>query len=214
MVLYSVNIAFSFMISLIIINKLYIKKKFSKEQHFHFYNDLFSWEMFFFMMGISSMIAVLSIVYSFNISISLILLKVRFFILLFAYWNKIIHLEEVMEKITYERHYFGGIIPMILGIMLFFIEMPIYLFSFIILCCSFIPYLFLLFIFKRSHVIKKKFLFILAGVLLFAVGSILEKEILIFLFDDSNLFSFFNLLAPILFIIGTFSIFESFRKEI
>ena len=213
-VLYLVNIAFSFMISFIIIHRLYIKKKFSKEQHFHFYNDLFSWEAFFFMMGISSIIAIFSTIYSSNISICIILLKLRFFLLLIAYWNKIIHLEEVMEKITYERHYIGGIVPMALGIILFFIDMPIYMFSFIVLCCSLVPYLLLLFIFKKNRVTKKKFLFILTGVLLIAIGSILVKEMLIFLLDDPNLLDFFNFLAPILYIIGTFSILESFRKEI
>ncbi|MFX1236739.1 MAG: hypothetical protein ACFFAS_06815 [Promethearchaeota archaeon] len=213
-VLYLVNTIFSFVISLIIIHRLYIKKKFSKEQHFHFYNDLFSWEIFFFTMGISSTIAIFSIVYSLDISLSIILFKIRFFLLLFAYWNKIIHLEEVMEKITYERHYIGGIIPMALGIILSFIDMPIYLFSFIVLCCSLVPYLFLLFIFKKNKVTRRSFLFILVGVLLIAVGSILVKEMLIFLFDDSDFLSFFNFLAPILFIIGTFSILESFRKEI
>jgi len=52
--IYLVNAILSIILAMIIINKLYISKKFSKENHFHFYNDLFSWETFYIFIGIES----------------------------------------------------------------------------------------------------------------------------------------------------------------
>ncbi|MHA1478690.1 MAG: hypothetical protein ACTSPU_10865, partial [Promethearchaeota archaeon] len=104
-ILFLVNVVLSISIALIIINKLYISKKFSKEKDFHFYNDLFSWEIFFFIIAIENLMKIFSVSLPIDLIIYDFLLRARILLLFFPFWNKIIHLEKVMNKITYERHY-------------------------------------------------------------------------------------------------------------
>ena len=119
-ILFLVNVVLSISIALIIINKLYISKKFSKEKDFHFYNDLFSWEIFFFIIAIENLMKIFSVSLPIDLIIYDFLLRARILLLFFPFWNKIIHLEKVMNKITYERHYFAGIIPLIIILLLSF----------------------------------------------------------------------------------------------
>ena len=58
-----INIIFSISISLGIIYKLYVRKKFNKTEHFHLYNDLFSWEIYFFIMAAINIIQIISIIF-------------------------------------------------------------------------------------------------------------------------------------------------------
>ena len=59
-IIYLVNIALSLVFAVIIIDKLYISKKFFKDKNFHFYNELFSWEMFYFIIGIENIEVILA----------------------------------------------------------------------------------------------------------------------------------------------------------
>ncbi|NVM44683.1 MAG: hypothetical protein HWN79_07185 [Candidatus Lokiarchaeota archaeon] len=204
--LFLVNAVFSILIALSIINKLYISKKFSKEKDFHFYNDLFSWEIFFFIIAIENFIKILSVSLPIDSVTYDILLRIRILMLFFPSWNKIIHLEKVMNKITYERHYFVGIIPFIIILLLNFSGLSNIILLYFLIMTSFIPYLLFLILLKNTRTPKQKSLKIIVGVILIGMGSIFKSEIF--------LIELLNITSPILLIIGMMFIFDSFRKEI
>jgi hypothetical protein len=199
-------VVLSLLIASIIINKLYISKKFSKEKDFHFYNDLFSWEIFFLVIAIENLLKILSfflLVDSVNYDL---LLRIRILLLFFPFWNKIIHLEKVMNKITYEKHYLIGIIPFIIILLLSFTSLPNILLLYILISTSFIPYLLFLLLLKNTGTPKLKSLKVFSGVTLIGLGNILKPEIF--------LINLIHITSPIILLIGTMLIFDSFRKEI
>jgi hypothetical protein len=204
--LFLVNVILSVSIALLIINKLYISKKFSKEKDFHFYNDLFSWEIFFFIIAIENIMKILSVSIPLDFMTYDLLLRIRILLLFFPFWNKIIHLEKVMNKITYKRHYLAGIIPFIMVLLLSFTSLPNIILICILTSTSFIPYLVLLILLKNTGISKQKSLKILVGVILIGLGSIFKSEIF--------LIELLNITSPIILIIGTIFNFDSFRKEI
>ena len=205
-ILFLVNVVLSISIALIIINKLYISKKFSKEKDFHFYNDLFSWEIFFFMIAIENLMKIFSISLPVDIVTYDFLLRIRILLLFFPFWNKIIHLEKIMNKITYERHYFAGLIPLIITLILSFTGLPNIILICIFTSSSFIPYLLFLILLKNTATSKLKSLKVISAVILIGLGSVLRPEIF--------LINLMNITSPIILIIGTMLIFDSFRKEI
>ena len=205
-ILFLVNVVLSISIALIIINKLYISKKFSKEKDFHFYNDLFSWEIFFFIIAIENLMKISSVSLPVDIVTYDFLLRIRILLLFFPFWNKIIHLEKIMNIITYERHYFAGIIPLTIILILSFTGLPNIILLCILTSTSFIPYLLFLILLKNTATSKLKSLKVISGVILIGLGSILRPEIF--------LINLMNITSPIILIIGTMLIFDSFRKEI
>ena len=207
-ILYAVIAALSIMFALLIINKLYISKKFTKERDFHFYNDLFSWEMFYFFIGIENILKILSAFISVNYEISHLLLRIRILFLFFPFWNKIIHLEKVMNKITYERHYFAGIIPLVMVLLLGFTNLPNFVLIIIFFGTSLIPYVFLVTFLKNSDATKKKTIKIIFGAIFIGLGCTLRPE------TTDLLKSITYITAPVSLIIGVLLIFDSFRKII
>jgi len=201
-----INVVLSISIALIVINKLYISKKFSKDKDFHFYNDLFSWEIFFFIIAIENLMKIFSVSLPINIITYDFLLRIRILLLFFPFWNKIIHLEKVMNKITYEKHYYAGLIPLVIILLLSFTGLPNIILLYILISTSFLPYLLFLVLLKNTGTPKRKSLKVISGVILIGLGSIFRPET--FLIDQMNIIS------PIILIIGTILIFESFRKEI
>ncbi|MHA1242311.1 MAG: hypothetical protein ACTSQU_16245, partial [Promethearchaeota archaeon] len=71
---------------------------------------------------------------------------------------------------------------------------------------SFIPYLLFLILLKNTATSKLKSLKVISGVILIGLGSVLRPEIF--------LINLMNITSPIILIIGTMLIFDSFRKEI
>jgi hypothetical protein len=201
-----VNVVLSISIALIVINKLYISKKFSKDKDFHFYNDLFSWEIFFFIIAIENLMKIFSVSLPIDFVTYDFLLRIRILLLFFPFWNKIIHLEKIMNKITYERHYFAGLIPLIIMLILSFTGLPNIILICIFTSSSFIPYLLFLILLKNTATSKLKSLKVISGVILIGLGSVLRPEIF--------LINLMNITSPIILIIGTMLIFDSFRKEI
>ena len=201
-----VNVVLSILIALIIVNKLYISKKFSKEKDFHFYNDLFSWEVFFFIIAIENLIKIFSVSLPIDIVIYDFLLRIRILLLFFPFWNKIIHLEKIMNKITYERHYFAGIIPFIIVLLLSFTGLPNIILLYFLIMTSFIPYLLFLILLKNTGTPNQKSLKVVSGVILIGLGMIFRPELF--------LINLMNITSPIILLIGTLLIFDSFRKEI
>jgi hypothetical protein len=200
------NVVLSLLIASIIITKLYISKKFSKEKDFHFYNDLFSWEIFFFVIAIENFMKILSVFLTVDTITYDLLLRIRILLLFFPFWNKIIHLEKVMNKITYEKHYLAGIIPFIIILLLSFTSLPNILLIYILISTSFIPYLLFLLLLKNTGTSKLKSLKVFSGVTLIGLGNILKPEIF--------LINLIHITSPIILLIGTMLIFDSFRKEI
>jgi len=213
-VIYLVNSTLSILVALMIINKLYISKKYTKENDFHLYNDLFSWEMFFIFIGIVSVIEVLSIVILLTAEIPAFFFKIRLFILFFAFWIKIIHLEKVMDKITYERHYFAGVIPCIFTLVFILIDVPILILSFIFLGSSLIPYTILVLFYRNTSTLNKKSMKILAGMICLVTGFIFGPLLIDDFVKAPEILDLIILVTPILIIIGNLLIFESFRKEL
>ena len=205
-----VNVVISISIALIIIYKLYISKKISKENEFHLYNDLFSWEMFFIIIAIENLMKVFSDSLPINYGMSDLLLKIRILLLFFPFWNKIIHLEKIMNKITYEKHYFAGIIPFVFVLIylftLGFINIPNLILVWIFLISSLIPYLLLLIFFKNTGTTREKTVKIVLGVVSIGLGSVFRTEIL--------MLSIFDIISPILLILGSILVLDSFRKQL
>jgi hypothetical protein len=208
-IIYIAHSILSVTLAILIINKLYISKKFTKNNEFHFYNDLFSWEMFFFFIGIGNIITTLSIIIPFTAGVAYFLFKIRIFLLFFAVWNKIIHLEKIMDKITYEKHYFGGIIPCLFTLIFIFIEIPLTILFFIFLGSSLIPYLILILMYKNTSTLDKKASKIIVGIIFLIVGFIFLPDFL-----ETELKTIFLILSPILFIMGDLIIFDSYRREL
>ncbi len=204
--LFLVNVVLSILIALLIINKLYISKRFSKEKDFHFYNDLFSWEIFFLIIAIENIMKILSVSLLVDVVIYDLLLRIRILLLFFPFWNKIIHLEKIMNKITYERHYLAGIIPFIIVLLLSFTGLSNIILLYFLIMTSFIPYLLFLILLKNTGTPKQKSLKIFVGVILIGLGSIFKTEIF--------LIELLNITSPIILLIGTMLIFDSFRKEL
>ena len=204
--LFLVNAVLSILIALIIINKLYISKNFSKEKDFHVYNDLFSWEIFFFIIAIENFMKILSVSLPVDFVTYDLLLRFRILILFFPFWNKIIHLEKVMNKITCERHYFAGIIPLIIILILSFTGLPNIILLYFLIMTSFIPYLLFLILLKNTGTPNQKSFKVISGVILIGLGSIFKPEIF--------LIELLNITSTIILIIGTMFIFDSFRKQI
>ncbi len=216
-ILFTVSAFLSIMFALLIINKLYISKRFTKERDFHFYNDLFSWEMFYFFIGFENIINILSVFFLTNIEISNLLLRIRIMILFFPFWNKIIHLEKVMNKITYERHYFAGVIPFIIVILLGFTSLPVFVLIMIFFGTSFIPYIFLVIFLRNSDATKKTTIKIIIGAIFIGLGCIIRPEILagypVITGTTDLLLNVTIIAAPSSLIIGVLLIFESFRTK-
>ncbi len=204
--LFLVNMFLSISIALLIVNKLYISKKISKEKDFHLYNDLFSWEIFFFIITFENLMKIFSVSLSIDHVTYDFLLRIRILLLFFPFWNKIIHLEKVMNKITYERHYFAGIIPLIIILILSFTGLPNIILICILTITSFVPYLLFLILLKNTGTPKQKSLKVISGVILIGLGIIFRSDIF--------LINLMNITSPIILIIGTMLIFDSFRKEI
>lgn len=200
-----VNAVLSIFLAIFIINKLYISKKFSKEKDFHLYNDLFSWEIFFLIIAIENFMKIVSEFLSINNGIYDLLLRIRILLLYFPFWTKIIHLEKVMNKITYERHYFTGIIPFVMVLFLYFTGLPNIILIYILICTSLIPYILVLIFLRNTGLTKKRFLKVISGVFLIGIGCIFKPEIF-----TINLIHF---TSPIMQIIGTILILNSFPKE-
>ena len=213
-----INLIFSVVIALKIIDRLYISKKFTKEKDFHLYNDLFSWEIFFFFIGAENVIKILSTFLTSNTGTLNLLLRLRILILFFPFWNKIIHLEKVMDKITYERHYFAGLIPFLIILLIGFTGMQYFILILIFLVVSLMPFILLTIILKNSFSTRKKISEVIIGSIFIGLGFIFRPEILINNPDLNGtlnlLIGFTNITAPVSLIIGISFIFNSFRKDL
>jgi len=217
-ILYTVSATLSIVFALLIINKLYISKKFTKERDFHFYNDLFSWEMFYFFIGAENIIKILSVFVSTNNEISELLLRIRTLILFFPFWNKIIHLEKVMSKITYERHYFAGIIPLVMVLFLSFTNLSNFVLIMIFFGSSLIPFILLVLFLRNSEVTKKMTFKVIFGAMFIGLGYVINPEILTgyptITETTDLLISITSIAAPVFLITGVLLTFDSFRPNI
>ena len=212
---YLATIILSIIFALIIIDKLYISKRISKVEHFHHYNDLFSWEMFFFNIAIISILRLISIFISMIPLVSLMVSRITILLYFFPIWNKIIHLEKIMNKITYEKHYFAGMIPLALILILAFTPISNFVLIIIFLLSTFLPY-FVLFIYSKHETVKKKKMIItLLGVFFIIIGFVLIPETEEFFGVISALLvNSINIASVSSFLIGNLLIFSSFRKEL
>ena len=162
--------------------------------------------MFFFFIAAENLLKIISVFLPLNVITNDFLLRIRILILFFPFWNKMIHLEKVMNKITYEKHYLAGIIPFIIVIILGISGLPNILLLYIFTSTSFIPYLLFLILLKNTGTPKSKSLEIILGVIFVGMGSIFRPEIF--------LVNLMNITAPLKLIIGTMLIFDSFRKKV
>ncbi|MFX1373892.1 MAG: hypothetical protein ACFFCE_18750 [Promethearchaeota archaeon] len=217
-ILYIVNIILSLLFTALIIDKLYISKKFSKEKNFHFYNDLFSWEMFYIFISIENILQILLLFLLDNVQISFFLLRIRILIMFFPFWTKIIHLERVMDLISYERHYFAGLIPLIIILVLGFTSLSNIILIFVFLFTTFIPFLIFFLFWNNIGTSRNKTLLIVFGACVIIFGYVFGPDILDRYMGFSKtvdiIIELTNIIAPISFIIGTLLIFNSFRKDL
>jgi hypothetical protein len=212
---YLATIILSIIFALIIIDKLYISKRISKVEHFHHYNDLFSWEMFFFNIAIISILRLISIFISMIPLVSLMVSRITILLYFFPIWNKIIYLEKIMNKITYEKHYFAGMIPLAIVLILAFTPISNFVLIIIFLFTTCLPY-FVLFIYSKHETVKwKKMIIILLGVIFIIIGFVLIPETVEFLGVEGDIITTsINITSVSSFIVGDLLIFSSFRTEL
>jgi len=120
-----------------------------------------------------------------------------------------------MNKITYEKHYFAGIIPLALILILAFTPISNFVLIIIFLLSTFLPY-FVLFIYSKHETVKKKKMIItLLGVFFIIIGFVLIPETEEFFGVISALLvNSINIASVSSFLIGNLLIFSSFRKEL
>ena len=120
-----------------------------------------------------------------------------------------------MNKITYEKHYFAGIIPLALILILAFTPISNFVLIIIFLLTTCLPY-FVLFIYSKHETVKKKKMIItLLGVFFIIIGFVLIPETEEFFGVISALLvNSINIASVSSFLIGNLLIFSSFRKEL
>jgi hypothetical protein len=164
-----------------------------------------------------NIMTILSVFISLNNEPSFLLRRIRILILFFPFWNKIIHLEKVMNKITYKRHYFAGIIPLIMILLLGFSNLPNFTLLMIFFGTSLIPYIFLVMFLKNSDATRKKIIKIIVGAIFIGLGYIFRLEILLDYSPINGtpdfLYNITNIAAPVSLITGLLVIFDSFRVD-
>jgi hypothetical protein len=212
---YIITIILSLIFAIIIIDKLYIAKRISKVAHFHRYNDLFSWEIFFFNIAIICILRLIALFITLSPLVSFWIGRITILLYFFPVWNKVIHLEKVMNKITYEKHYFAGIIPLALVLILGFAPISNFVLIVIFLLSTILPY-FVLFIYsKHLTVKKKKMIIMLLGVTFIIIGFVLIPQTFEFFGVVGALIaSLINISSVSSLIIGDLLIFSSFRREL
>ncbi|MFX0038523.1 MAG: hypothetical protein ACFFCY_06870 [Promethearchaeota archaeon] len=123
-----------------------------------------------------------------------------------------------MDKITYERHYYAGIIPLIITLMLVFTNLSNLILIFIFFCTTFSLFLIFFIIFKNTGTERSKTLKIVFGTIILGMGYLFKPEILEGYIGISEILEILkmlsNIIVPILFIIGLLLIFDSYRKEL
>ncbi len=170
--------------------------------------------MFFIFIGFANVINVLSILIPLTAGVTYSFFKIRLFIIFFAFWNKIIHLEKVMDKITYERHYIAGVIPCIFTLVFILIDIPRLILSFIFLGSSLIPYVILVLLYRNTSTLNKKSMKIIFGVICLVTGFVFVPVLIADFVRAPETLDLIIIVAPILIIIGNLLIFESVRKEL
>ena len=120
-----------------------------------------------------------------------------------------------MNKITYEKHYFAGLIPLALVLILVFTPISNFVLIIIFLFTTCLPY-FVLFIYSKYETVKrKKMIIILLGVIFIIIRLISIPETVELFGGASNLVTIsINVTSVSSFIVGNLLIFSSFRKEL
>ncbi|MFW9818971.1 MAG: hypothetical protein ACFFE5_05125 [Candidatus Thorarchaeota archaeon] len=129
-----------------------------------------------------------------------------------------IHLEKVMNKITYERHYYAGVIPLIITLVLGFTNISNIILILIFFCTTFSLFLIFFIFFKNTGSQRSKTLKVIFGTIILGMGYLFKPEILeeyIGISETLELLKILsNIIVPILFISGLLLIFDSYRKEL
>lgn len=216
--LYLGDIILSLIISISIIEKLYISKKFNKKDHFHFYNELFSWEIFFILLSISNSLQIISSVLLTDTIIAKFLLEISILIMYNNFWLKIIHTEKLMNLITYERHYFAGIIPIVIVLVIFILNLEVSVLLLVFLATSLLPFLFVTLFLRNTGITLKKTAEICVGSFFFGsslfLNPIFLKNLSRFIQIPISIINLMYIIVPLFLIIGTLIIFDTFRKDI
>lgn len=215
-IIYICNIASVFLFAAIIVNKLYVSKKYSKSENFDLYNDLFSWETFFISIGIVNVIEIVLLFIRFNNSVFYYLFKIIILIMFSAFYMKIVHVEKIMRIITYERHYYAGIILFPIIVILLIFNIPILFLTIIFIIGSLIPFLIFFSFLKNKETLIKNSIKICIGAIFFTFGCILAAEYvnILITFDQSPsiLYNIISISTPIFFLLGSFLIYWSIRE--
>ncbi|MFX1437713.1 MAG: hypothetical protein ACFFAA_11050 [Promethearchaeota archaeon] len=123
-----------------------------------------------------------------------------------------------MNKITYERHYYAGIIPLIITLILGFTNISNIILIFIFFCTTFSLFLILFIFYKNTGTKRSKTLKIIFGTIFLGMGYLFKPELLEGYIGISEILEILkllsNIIVPILFIIGLLLIFDSYRKEL
>ncbi|MEJ2293819.1 MAG: hypothetical protein P8Y23_03540 [Candidatus Lokiarchaeota archaeon] len=214
-VIYLINIISVLIFAYIIIDRLYISKKYNKSDNFDLYNDLFSWETFFISTGIVNMLSFISLLLSLGPIFSNFIFKILILVMFSAFFMKIVHTEKIMKIITYERHYYSGIVLIPIIVLLLIFNIPLLSLLLIFIVGSLIPFLVFFSFLRNRDLSMKNSIKICIGAIILSVGCILSAGYAtnFIMFNDfmQILSNIVKIIVPILFIVGSLLIYHSIR---
>ena len=214
-VIYLLNIISVFIFAFIIIHRLYISKKYNKSDNFDLYNDLFSWETFFISTGIVNILSILLLFLLMNTIVSYFLFKLIILVMFSAFFMKIVHTEKIMKMITYEKHYYSGIVLIPIIVLLLIFNIPLVSLILIFIVGSLIPFLIFFSFLRNREISVKSSTTICIGAIFLSLGSVLGAAYVNnFIFNEfiHVLSNIVKIIAPIFFVVGSLLIFYSIRK--
>lgn len=201
-IIYLLNVISVFIFAFIIVDRLYISKKYNKNDNFDLYNDLFSWETFFISTGIINVLSIVVLFLPMNTTVSYFLFKLIILVLFTAFFMKIVHTQKIMKIITYERHYYSGIVLIPIIVLLLIFNIPLLSLIMIFIVGSLIPFLIFFSFLRNREISVKSSMTICIGAIFLSSGCILSA---------GYVTNFIMLIAPISFIVGSLLIYHSIR---
>lgn len=214
-IIYLLNIFNVFIFAFFIIDRLYISKKYNKAENFDLYNDLFSWETFFISIGIVNVLCIALLILPMNTILSYFIFKLIVLVMFSAFFMKIVHTEKIMKIITYERHYYSGIVLIPIIVLLLIFNIPLVSLILIFIVGSLIPFLIFFSFLRNREISVKSSTTICIGAIFLSLGSVLGAGYVNnFIFNEfiHVLSNIVKIIAPIFFVVGSLLIFYSIRK--
>ncbi len=227
LILWMINICFTFFVVFYIFNKLFIKKEIKdlRAENINVIN-IITWFIFLLLVGIANIIGVLIRFYLTDQGLSNFLEKISLILFYSAIAVKVFYLEYAINKWKYYKGYYFSIISVLTVIFFIVIEpsdfkviSPLQLFTLILIIAdfSFLPILYFILSIKTKGKDRKNAFKISAGTVFLGLGLLIRPLILEGYYGISDfldiLINYTYLTAPTAILIAMILIFDSMRGK-